>query len=407
MYLIHYAFSNLIRNKGRNIMISIIILAMVMLSGVSMILNTGASQIVDFYKAQFGSKVTLHGSMNAEKITPEVLLSFCESSYLHLYKYTAKVAMKSSSLMALGEAEGTVKLPKFYLKASSLEDESFKQKIKILIKGKMPSQVDEVIISKELAELNRLYVGSKIALQSSDNKENKTYTIVGIYEDLSLKNKTETIPLMNPSNEIYTNYKSFIKSDIFQKQGELDGVFYLKKPSDLNSFQKEIKAKGLPLGYEAKTDIKGYEETTAPANSIRQISTMFVIGIITVGSILLLLITAFSIRERKYEIGVLRAIGMSRVCIVKTLIWETLMLCGSCLVTGILMANILGPILGNELLLKQKNIAQSLANISFSLNMDMIIMLCLITLTTGLITSIFGILFIVRFEPRKILSERN
>ena len=134
---------------------------------------------------------------------------------------------------------------------------------------------------------------------------------------------------------------------------------------------------------------------------------MFVIGIITVGSILLLLITAFSIRERKYEIGVLRAIGMSRVCIVKTLIWETLMLCGSCLVTGILMANILGPILGNELLLKQKNIAQSLANISFSLNMDMIIMLCLITLTTGLITSIFGILFIVRFEPRKILSERN
>lgn len=406
MYLIRYAFSNIIRNKGRNIMIAIIFLAMMTLSGVSLILNTGSSQMVESYKAQFGSKVILQHSVNAEKMNPNVLLSFYESSYLHSYMYTAKAAMKSSSLEALGEGEETSKLAKFYLKAFSSEDEAFERKTKVMLKGKKSDKKDYVIISKELAKLNQLDVGHKITLQTNDNNENKIYTVSGIYEDLNLKNKTETIPLMDSSNEIYINYEHFIQSDVFKKQGELDGIFYLNKPSDLSLFQKEIKAKGLPSGYDVKTDTKGYEEVTAPANSIHQISTIFVIGIISIGSILLLFITAFSIRERKYEIGVLRAIGMSKRDVIRTLIWETLTLCGSSLIAGLIIANILGPVLGNELLLKQNTVVNS-TNISFYLNGDAMVILCFIMLGAGLITSIFGIMFIVRFEPRKILSERH
>lgn len=387
-------------------MIAIILLAMMTLSGISLILNTGSLQMVESYKAQFTSKVILQHSVNAEKINPNVLLSFSESSYLDSYMYTAKAAMKSSHLEALGENEETSRMAKFYLKAFSSEDESFQQKTKVLIKGKMADQEDNVIISKELAELNQLDIDDKITLQANNNN-NKIYKISGIYEDLSLKNTIETVPLMDSLNEIYINYDYFIQSDVFKNQGELDGIFYLNKPSDLSFFQKEIKAKGLPAGYDVKSDLKDYEEATAPAQSIHQVSTMFVIGIIAIGSILLLFITAFSIRERQYEIGVLRAIGMSRKHVMTTLICETLILCGSCLIVGLIIANILGPVLGDELLLKQQNSVVNLTNISFYLNGNTIGILCLIMLTAGLITSLFGVMSIMRFEPRKILSERN
>lgn len=407
MDLIHYVRSSLIRNKGRNLLIGVILLAMITLCGVSLILNAGSAQIVEAYQSQYGSRVTLHSSLNAEKIKPDVLLSFSDSSVIHSYSYTAKAAMNSSLIKALGESDETSEIPKFYLKAVSVEEEAFQQNIKILVKGEKPAYGEEVMISKELAELNHLDLGSKLVLNSKTGEVEVTLTVVGIYEDLGMKNRPETIPLMNPSNEIYINYTSFLQSDIFAAQGELEAVFYLKQPSDLNTFQSEIQAKGLPEGYEARTDAKGYAEATAPASSIHRLSKLFMTGILAVGSLLLLLITAFSIRERKYEIGLLRAMGMSKKRVLETLIWETLILCGSCLVLGLIIANLLGPVLGHGLLLGQKEMIQGLANIAFTLDIRTVLLLGLIMLACGIITSVFGILTLVRFEPAKILAERN
>lgn len=388
-------------------MLSIILFVMITLSGVSLILNTGASQIVGQYKAAFGSKVTLQSSVNAEKIPASVLLSFAKSPYLHSYTYTAKAAMHSSTLEALGEGGDSDFMPKFYLKASSKEDEAFQQKTKVIIQGKQFQQKNEVIISKELAELNQLSVGSVITLQTKNKNEENRFIVTGIYEDLSLGKQQATMPLMDPLNEIYTSYTSFIQSEVFKKHGEVEGVFYLKQPSDLKAFQEEMKAKGLPSGYEAKTDVKGYEEATAPANSIHRISSMFVAGILTVGTILLLLLTSFYIRERKYEIGILRAMGMSKQHVMQTLLWETLMICGSCLLLGLITAGFLGPILGNHLLLSQNDLTSNITSVSFGMNIQTFVLLCLIMLAAGILTSVLGILSIVRFEPRKILSERN
>lgn len=388
-------------------MLSIILFAMITLSGVSLILNTGASQIVGQYKAAFGSKVTLQSSVNAEKIPASVLLSFAQSSYLHSYTYTAKAAMHSSTMEALGEGGDNDSMPKFYLKASSKEDEAFQQKTKVIIQGKQFQQKNEIIISKELAELNQLSVGSVITLQTKNKNEENRFIVTGIYEDLSLGKQQATMPLMDPLNEIYTSYTSFIQSEVFKKHGEVEGVFYLKQPSDLKAFQEEMKAKGLPSGYEARTDVKGYEEATAPANSIHRISSMFVAGILTVGTILLLLLTSFSIRERKYEIGILRAMGMSKQHVMQTLLWETLIICGSCLLLGLITAGFLGPILGNHLLLSQNDLTSNITSVSFGMNIQTFVLLCLIMLAAGILTSVLGILSIVRFEPRKILSERN
>lgn len=407
MYLIAYAFSNLIRNKGRNIMLGVILLATTALSGTALILYASADRMVEQYKAEYGVKVLLQRSIHAKKIEPAVLLSFSESTYLHSYTYNAKAAMYSSTLDALKEEKEAASQPKFYIKASTTADKDFKQKTKVIIKGRMFKQGNEVVISKELAELNRLTIGSRFQLQNKIDGSASEYIVSGIYEDLSLGNKTAPAPLLDPANEIYTSFSSFINSDAFKKQGEIESVFYLNQPSDLKLFQKEIKEKGLPAGYEAKMDRKGYEEAIAPAESLQRTASLFVYSILAAGTLFLLLITAFSIRERKYEVGVLRAMGMSRGQVIQILLWETLMICGSCLLLGLGIAAILGPNLGHQLLLNQYVGAEKLSNISFQMEWHTAMVLCLAMLGAGSITSILGIVSIVRFEPRKILSERN
>ncbi|MCB6603603.1 hypothetical protein LI129_22640, partial [Erysipelatoclostridium ramosum] len=74
--------------------------------------------------------------------------------------------------------------PKFYIKASTTADKDFKQKTKVIIKGRMFKQGNEVVISKELAELNRLTIGSRFQLQRKIDGSASEYIVSGIYEDL-------------------------------------------------------------------------------------------------------------------------------------------------------------------------------------------------------------------------------
>jgi len=126
MYLIAYAFSNLIRNKGRNIMLGVILLATTALSGTALILYASADRMVEQYKAEYGVKVLLQRSIHAKKIEPAVLLSFSESTYLHSYTFNAKAAMYSSTLDALKEEKEAASQPKFYIKASTTADKEMK-----------------------------------------------------------------------------------------------------------------------------------------------------------------------------------------------------------------------------------------------------------------------------------------
>ena len=407
MYLWKYAFSNIKRNKARNLLLGIILLMMVMLSGTALIVNSGASQMVELYKQQFTTKVMLHSSLTAKRIEPSVQLSFSSSTLLHSYHYTAKLAMSTNTLKAVGEEVDITDLSKFYVVASSHQDisEEFRQKTKVIIKGQKFTKPNEVLISKNVSELNKLDVGTRIVMQVKGDPIE--FTISGIYDDLSLGEATATIPLKNPLNEIYINYDDLIKNNLFERYGELNSIFFLKKPSDLKAFQIEIKDKGLPAGYEVKSDVKGYEEAIAPANSIRQVATIFVSGILIVGLFLILLLSAFSIRERKYEVGVLRAMGMYKRDIIKTFMVETLIICSICLVIGLILANVAGYLFGNALFLTEIKNISNFSRISFTMNSQMIILLSLVMIVSQFIISVLLILSIVRFEPRKILSERN
>jgi putative ABC transport system permease protein len=127
-------------------------------------------------------------------------------------------------------------------------------------------------------------------------------------------------------------------ADIREDPKGVDGVnavFYLKNPGALADFEAELRVKGLPSDYAARTDESLFERMSGPISSIKDLSLTFLIIVFAVGAIVLSLVSAIAARERKYEIGVLRAMGMKKKQVALGLMAEFLIVACACFTLGI------------------------------------------------------------------------
>lgn len=95
MYILENSLKNLVRNKGRNIIIFLIILTMLTFTAISMVINETTVRIIKDYKKQFGSEIYLQydeekiqeeqkngGWADIPEISDEVKLKLADSKYL-------------------------------------------------------------------------------------------------------------------------------------------------------------------------------------------------------------------------------------------------------------------------------------------------------------------------------------
>lgn len=61
-----------------------------------------------------------------------------------------------------------------------------------------------------------------------------------------------------------------------------------------------------------KTDESSLERMVEPVESLKSLSLTFLIIILILGAVIMLLLSVIAVRERKYEIGVLRAMDMKK-----------------------------------------------------------------------------------------------
>lgn len=431
MYILKNAFANLHRNIGRNFLLGIILYAVITLVAISIIINSATTAIIQDYKTRIGSEVQIFTEVlqiEGEKVpplTPEQLLSYSNSNYLQNKQLIGKVPYVPEGINVIdqepadfGRMEGEL-TPRGYLIASSQSEinSQFKNGIRKVTSGTMYQGSNEIIISKELAELNSLKPGDELTLMStSESKPMKqVYKITGIYEDFSVggNNNPMQTSLTNKSNEIFGNFESIINSEMFKEFGTMNGLFYLKNPNDLDAFKKELTEKGLPEHYQVTTNEDAYNQIVKPVESIQTIAESIVYGALGLGSILLILLSTFAIRERKYEVGVLRAMGMKKGKIALGVLSEMVMMTAFTLCLGLgsaaLSAQPLQNLLFNDqiALSQGENSASLLANLNINLTMGATIQITVIAIVLAIISSIAGILFITKYEPMKILSERN
>lgn len=194
----------------------------------------------------------------------------------------------------------------------------------------------QCIISSELATFNDLSVGDKVKVTNPNNEE-ETYklTIVGLYEDSSSNENSFSMMGMtstDPANKIYMSYNALHK--IAEKSAKnsttktdentgrefetklnetIDATYTFADVEAYETFETEVYTLGLDESYTVSSaDITSFENSLTPLNTLSTTAGYFLIVIIAIGAVILIVLNIFNVRERKYEIGVLTAMGMKK-----------------------------------------------------------------------------------------------
>ena len=211
---------------------------------------------------------------------------------------------------------------------------------------------NSAVISSDLADANGLSVGDTFTVTTTvDGTETSyTLTIVGIYENSS----TATTAQMrsnasNPQNNIYTNLTT---ADTMKGETDtLDSAIYtLSNPEDMDDFVDEVESEIDTDSYSVTSSDEIYEQMLSPLNNISSIAQNIVILVAIAGAVILTLIVILSIRERRYEIGVLMSLGENRIKIIGQFFMELFMVTVVSLIIASFAGNFVGNALGNQLL---------------------------------------------------------
>ena len=456
MYIIQNALKNVARNKGRNILVGAIILAIIVTTVISLIINTASGAIIEEYKTQFGtrvyinpdtSKVSVMSGAQSGQTVPlrDVYAALADSGHLLSADLSCQVPSVSDTLLGLGESAGGGAVPvspdggsftkfptmnvKGYTNPELLDD--FVKGFRGITSGAFPQSNNECIVSEEFAALNTIDVGDIIEIAQGMVAGNPlTLKVVGIYFDFTANMFGDTISApaaINVRNDIITNYETAF---VYGKTDpRVDTAAYvLKSPELLPAFEEEARAAGLSYDYKVTIDEEAYNRIISPVQGMAKISLTFMIVVLILGGLILVLLATLSIRERKYEIGVLRAMGMKKRKVALGLVFESLAITAACLIIGLgIGAAVAQPV--SDMLLKEQVAAaeettdsgtgmyyagtqgdlnaKPLTDLDASLNLRVVMMIILISFLLVLISSATGIGLITKYEPIKILMERS
>ena len=463
MYIILNAMKNLLRNKGRNLLIAGVTLAIIITAVVTLTISNTAAKIIDDIRLDIGSKVDIavdlfssYGQEKPRSLSMDEYLYYSESDYLQTAIFNVSMPAWSDTFFAVDDAEkgaqtfelqdgsGTINFPTASLAGNSSPDtmlEFMENDREILPGGRMFEALNECIISEELAILNGAAVGDTIQIESVFPPV-KAYTlnIVGIYSDTTDEYENPmfgSLSYINRRNEIITSFDTVMAVGWEDSYGlDMSTEYYLKNPDDLSEFEAEVRSKGLPNGYNVSINQDAYDKVSGPMSGLKGVANTFMSVILILGGIVLVLISYLAIKERKYEVGVLRAMGMEKSKIAFGIFSEAVMITALCLVLGLGIGSISAQPVANNLLAGQVEAAEKVAaandtggkflmsggqtqtsdnasgfrpvsDIQVNLSADVIMQIIFIALALAALSGVVGIIRITKYEPLKILRERN
>ncbi|MGN1193373.1 MAG: ABC transporter permease [Dorea sp.] len=321
------------------------------------------------------------------------------------------------------------------------------------------------ILSEELAAFNDISVGDEISLENPANEgETYTLTVVGFYTDSSANESVFSMHGMtsaDPANQIYLSYEALqnilsaseASSETITDEytgeetqtamtGTLSGTYVFADADAYDQFEEEVRTLGLDESYTVSSmDLAAYENSLTPLNTLSTTAGWFLIVILIIGAIILIVLNIFNVRERKYEIGVLTAMGMNKCKVAMQFLTEIFVVTmiavvlgagigatSSVPVTNALLKNQVEAQSSQEEQLEQNfgrgnkgdggvpgmensNVPAPTANyiteISSATNLTVIFQMLIIAVFLTLISGAVSMLFIMRYEPLKILANRD
>lgn len=308
----------------------------------------------------------------------------------------------------------------------------------------------ECVINSELATLNDIKVNDTIILVNPSNtSETFKIKVVGIYtnSDASASNGGMNMAMLDPANQIYMSYNALqAMEDSSSKNSantenstalrvQTKGTYVFEDVKAYESFEEEVRELGLSDTYTvSSSDVNAYEQQLIPLNNLSTYATYFLIVILIIGGCILVVLNVYHIRERKYEIGVLAAIGMKKGKIATQFICEIFTVTILSIVIGTGVGAAISVPVTNALLETQtiQSTTQSnfkgpqgsgdmgkgmsepggkqvsyIKEVSSAANFTVILQLIGIGILLTIVSGGISVMSILRYEPLKILSNRE
>ena len=338
------------------------------------------------------------------------------------------------------------------------------------------TEAAECIISQELANYNRIAVGDTITLENPNNEdENYEFTVVGIYTDSSSNESSFSIigaTSTDPANKIYTSYNALqtildassensetVTDDNTGREfsteikSSLSATYVLSDVDSYNKFTEEIRTLGLSEDYiVSSSDISSYESSLVPLETLSKLAGYFLIVVLLIGAIILIVLNIFNIRERKYEIGVLTAMGMKKFKVALQFLTEIFVVTIIAVIIGVGVGGVSSVPVTNALLENQvaaesnqynkieenfgrpgnmipnnmgpgnipqmqndrpdnffgsTEVAEYISEIDEAMNLTVVFQMLGIAMLLTIVSGAVSMLFIMRYDPLRILANRD
>ena len=482
MYILKNALISITRNKGRNILIGIIILVIAAISCIALSTMNAANEIVSSHDEKYDVEVTItmnrqnmltdfkkDGSSqedniekfnDIEELTKDDVENYGNSDYVSNYYYTSSISLNSSNLEPATEEIDPTSDNKFRdnmgIKNERMNEGDFTligyssySMMKNFIEGTYSItdgtisddfESDSCIINSELAAINDIEVGDTIILTSpEDDDEKYTLTVTGLYEDDNEESESNMNSMYSQSvNTIITN--TTVIDNIAEEDDSIkvsiNPTFIMTNKDVIDEFSSELEEKGLSDYYQVTTNLDKIESETESIKNLSNFATLFLAVTLIIGAVVLLVLNMINVRERKYEIGVLRTIGMKKKDVILQFVSELMIVSLIFLIIGAFIGSLLSIPVANKLLEREvastenqidqigenfgkpnmdfnrNNIngistVEKVTNINAAVNIKVLIELLLIGLALSLFSSASAIASIARFSPMSILKERT
>ncbi len=338
----------------------------------------------------------------------------------------------------------------------------------LLSLGILDNESEELncIISKNLATENDLSKGDTFTLVNPDNEsETYTFTVAGLCDTSKSGESGDT-----------SSNASFVDNSIFISDKALTGI--INSSAELNDNDGDDETKSLSPSYSGtyifknlknynallksldkkytlvSNDVSNYEQSISQLKTLSKYATYFLAVIFIIGALVLIIINILSIRNRKYEIGVLTAIGMKKVKVATQFTIELFVITFAALIIGSSIGAAVSVPVTNGLL-KTVNEAQTesqtesaaeqkeqnnkpdfdgnepkkgerpvesdkgpmgnfapkvnnyIASVNSATDLAVILKMILVGLGITLVSSLASAVFVMRYEPLKILNNRD
>ena len=367
MFILKNAIISITRNKGRNILIGVIILVIACACTITLAINNTAKDLINSYESAYDKELTI--SFNRENMmkdfdfsdrenmdnlkeefnnlssyTIEDVKKFAESDHIENYYYTYNISLNGNNIeKANNENSNDLNIPNLPKGENNFNTSSYDftlsgyssiEAMSEFIEGtyEITEIIDNawdiafdgnyVFINEELASYNSLELNDKIKLEDEDENVYE-FQIIGIYKE---NNQDNVSMFSNSANTIITNVGCLIEitnsnEDII---GNVNPTFIIDDYENADKIGEEFYEKGLDENYTVKTNEELATSGLTSIENVKSFSTTFLIITLLIGGIVLFVINMINIRERKYEIGVLRTIGISKTKLTMQFVFELL-----------------------------------------------------------------------------------